>query len=192
MTFLRYEPGVKGYKFMWLTNTAFLASMATFDEHLFPCCPEAKTPSMTILGDRSPSDYEDSHGTPRDENDNHPSGPSLGNHYSDDHSTPQGPSSPGPSNTDSSKDEILMIFMVQIYQVIKLCMIMLWMILLVLPQDNCLKNHWFLGHPCNLQTLSLIQEIEMNGTKSHIDLVDLGTSPIILVMSMVNNASLQI
>jgi len=106
MTFLSYKPGIKSYKFVWLTNTVFIiASMTSFDKHLFPCCPEAKMPPMTRLGDKPPSGHKDSHGTPRDEDDNHPSGPSSGHKYSDDHSTPQGPPSPGPSNTDSTKDE---------------------------------------------------------------------------------------
>jgi len=149
-------------------------------------------PPMTRLEAEPPSDHGDFHGTPRDEDGNHPSGPSLGHHYSDDHSTPQGPSFPGPSNTDSPKDEIHGDLDDMYDQVINLCMIMLQTILLALPLDNCPENHQFLGHLCNPQTLSLIWEIKMNGTKSHINLVDLGTSPIVLVTSMAKNISLLI
>jgi len=64
ITFLGYEPCIQGYRFMQFT--VFIASMATFDKVLFACCPDAKkTPPMTKLEDKPPSDHEDSNVTPK-------------------------------------------------------------------------------------------------------------------------------
>jgi len=89
MTYLGYEPGTKGMKFMRSSNMIFMASTTTFDEALFPCCPTATMPTGTVMDDDPPHDQEGSHGPPDDKN----------------HS--QGPSSPNPSSpTDSFKDEL--------------------------------------------------------------------------------------
>jgi len=100
MTYLRYEPGTKGMKFMRSSNTIFMASTITFDESLFPCCPTAIMPPGTAMDDESPHDQEGPHGTPRDDNDNHPSNSDDQNHF-------QGPPSFDPkSPSESLKDEL--------------------------------------------------------------------------------------
>ena len=47
VTYIGYEPGTKGYKFMCMSNTVFIGATATFDENLFPHCPIAQTPCIT-------------------------------------------------------------------------------------------------------------------------------------------------
>jgi len=51
MTYIGYETGVKGWKFMWPSGTIFTRAMATFDETIFPCCPGAKTPARMNLSE---------------------------------------------------------------------------------------------------------------------------------------------
>jgi len=51
MTYIRYETGVKGWKFVQQSGTIFSGATATFDEILFPCCPGAKTLARTDLSE---------------------------------------------------------------------------------------------------------------------------------------------
>jgi len=100
MTYLGYKPGTKGMKFMRSSNTIFMASTTTFDKALFPRCPTAITPSGTAMDDKSPHDQEGPHGTPGDDNDNHPSN-------SNDQSHSQGPPPLDlKSQSGSFKDEL--------------------------------------------------------------------------------------
>jgi len=100
MTYLGYKPGTKGMKFMRSSNMIFMASTATFNEALFPCCPTATTPLGTAMDDESPHDQEGPHGTPGDDNDNHPSNSNDQNHT-------QGPPSLDPKSLSGSfKDEL--------------------------------------------------------------------------------------
>jgi len=45
MTYIGYETGIKGWRFVRPSGAIFTGAMATFDETLFPCCPGAKTPA---------------------------------------------------------------------------------------------------------------------------------------------------
>ena len=56
MTYIGYESGTKGYKFMWVSNTIFIGAMTTFDQNLFPHCPIAQTPCITNSDDEQPED----------------------------------------------------------------------------------------------------------------------------------------
>jgi len=38
MTYIGYETGIKGWRFVQPSGTIFTGAMATFDETLFPCC----------------------------------------------------------------------------------------------------------------------------------------------------------
>jgi len=49
MTYIRYETGIKGWRFVQPSGTIFTGVTATFDETLFPCCPGAKTRARTDL-----------------------------------------------------------------------------------------------------------------------------------------------
>jgi len=42
MIFLGYEPGTKGYHFLWNNRSIYVETTATFIENLFPNCPEEK------------------------------------------------------------------------------------------------------------------------------------------------------
>jgi len=42
MIFLGYEPGTKGYRFLWNNRSIYVETTATFVENLFPNCPEEK------------------------------------------------------------------------------------------------------------------------------------------------------
>ena len=107
MTYLGYEPGTKGMKFMRSSNMIFMASTTTFNEALFPCCPIATMPTGTVMNDEPPHDQEGSHGTPGDDNDNHPSNMPKPHGPHDDQNHSQGPPSPDPNSlTDSFKDEL--------------------------------------------------------------------------------------
>ena len=107
MTYLGYKPGTKGMKFMRSSNTIFMASTATFDEELFPHCPTEKTPTGTVMDDDPAHDQEGSHGTPRDDNDNHLSNMLKTHGQPDDQNNSQGPPSLDLSlPTDSFKDEL--------------------------------------------------------------------------------------
>jgi len=100
MTYLGYKPGTKGMKFMRSSNTIFMASTATFNEALFPHCPTAKMPTGTVMDDEYLHDQEGPHGTPGDDNDNHPSNTDGQNHS-------QGPPSLDPKSPSGSlKDEL--------------------------------------------------------------------------------------
>jgi len=64
MTYIRYETGIKGWKFMQPSGAIFTGATATFDETLFPCCPGAKTPAKTDLGETPDPEGHIPHGTP--------------------------------------------------------------------------------------------------------------------------------
>jgi len=77
-----------------------MASTTTFDKALFPHCPTENTPPGTAMDDENPHDQEGPHGTPRDDNDNHPSN-------TDDQNHSQGPPSLDPKSPSGSfKDEL--------------------------------------------------------------------------------------
>jgi len=42
MIFLGYEPGTKGYRFLWNNRSIYVETTATFIENLFPNCPKEK------------------------------------------------------------------------------------------------------------------------------------------------------
>ena len=64
MTFIGIPTGVKGYQFMRSPNNViFTATMALFDETLFPRCPDAKRRGLTPVGDDLADDND-----PRDPN----------------------------------------------------------------------------------------------------------------------------
>jgi hypothetical protein len=79
MTFIGYETGVKGWRFVRPFGTIFIGATATFDENLFPRCPGASVPGQTEFGDLPPDDSEDhthSEGTDNG-NDDYPPDPPL-------------------------------------------------------------------------------------------------------------------
>ena len=82
--YIRYETGIKGWKFMQPSGTTFTGAMATFDKTLFPCCPGAKTPARTDLGETPDPEGHIPHGMP------------------DGGITPPGPSSETSSQDDST------------------------------------------------------------------------------------------
>jgi len=59
LTYISYDSGTKGYKFMHVSNTVFIGAMATFDENLFPHCPIAHTPCITNSDEEQPEDSGD-------------------------------------------------------------------------------------------------------------------------------------
>jgi len=85
MRYIGYETGIKGWKFMQPSGTILTGAMVTFDETLFPCCPEAKTLARTDLGETPDPEGHIPHRTP------------------DGGLTPPGPSSET-SSQDDSKD----------------------------------------------------------------------------------------
>jgi len=66
MTYIGYETGVKGWRFVRPSGAIFTGATATFDETLFPCCPGAKTPARTDLGETPDPEGHIPHGTPDD------------------------------------------------------------------------------------------------------------------------------
>jgi len=96
MTYIGYETGIKGWKFMQPSGTMITEATATFDETLFPCCPGAKTPARTDLGETPDLEGHIPHRMPDDGL--MPPGPSSDNSSEDDsngnHSN-EGPDYPG-------------------------------------------------------------------------------------------------
>jgi len=84
ITYIGYETGVKGWHFVRRNGTIFTGAMATFDKTLVPCCPGAKTPARTDLGETPDLEGHIPHGTP------------------DSSLTPPGPSSETSSQDDSN------------------------------------------------------------------------------------------
>ena len=55
MMFIRYTDGTKGFKFIQKPNNViFHATMALFDEYVFPFCPDMKGPGHTRIGANYP------------------------------------------------------------------------------------------------------------------------------------------
>jgi len=82
MTYIGYETGVKGWKFVQWNGAIFTGATATFDDTLFPCCPGAKTLARTDLGGTPDTEGHIPHGMPDG-----------------------GLTSPGPSSENSSQDD---------------------------------------------------------------------------------------
>jgi hypothetical protein len=59
MIFIGYTDGMKGYKFMHLSNTIFMSANALFDEELFPKSKTRALPKYTTLGKPSDSNNDD-------------------------------------------------------------------------------------------------------------------------------------
>jgi len=66
MTYIGYETGIKGWRFVQPSGAIFTGATATFDETLFPRCPGAKTPARTDLGETPDPEGHIPHGTPDD------------------------------------------------------------------------------------------------------------------------------
>ena len=49
MTFIGFTSGVKGWKFMWNTNTIFHATKAVFDENMYPQCPDGSRVNIPAI-----------------------------------------------------------------------------------------------------------------------------------------------
>ena len=69
MTYLGVEDGIKAYRFMRRNGAIFIGATALFDETMFPCCPGAKTPAKTDLGDFPPEPEDDDHSSGMDGDD---------------------------------------------------------------------------------------------------------------------------
>jgi len=83
ITYIKYETGIKEWKFVQPSGAIFTGAIATFDKTLFPCCPGAKTLARTDLGETPDLKGHIPHGMP---------GGGL---------TPPGPSSETSSQDDS-------------------------------------------------------------------------------------------
>jgi len=64
MTYIRYETGIKGWRFVQQSGAIFTGATATFDETLFPHCPGAKTPAGTDLSETPDLEGHIPHGMP--------------------------------------------------------------------------------------------------------------------------------
>lgn len=61
MTFIGYQDGVKGFKFMNSDNVIRLASKALFDKNMFPRCPDFENrQELTTVGEEFPTEPEPS------------------------------------------------------------------------------------------------------------------------------------
>jgi len=66
LTYIGYETGVKGWRFVRQNGAIFTGATATFDETLFPRCPGAKTLARTDLGETPDPEGHIPHGTSDD------------------------------------------------------------------------------------------------------------------------------